>query len=432
MKLLDGIAASIQESALRNHVKDPVLIGLSGGADSVALLCGLLHMREKGIQVFAVHVNHGLRESSQEDADFCRILCVKLKVPLKVISVHVSQTGSIEASARKERYNAFYNSMKELNARTLALAHHADDQAETVLMHLFYGTGTSGLSGMQEYNDPIWRPLIAYRHTELVSALLEIGQTWREDETNNDTAYTRNYLRHCVIPQIEKAYPQAVRSINRSAVVLQSENEWIQKQANDWLSSHGSKSYFHFIELSGFLTIHTSLQRRILLTYADRLGLHLEFSHVEELRSAVACRKKANLPNGWHAVSTSERLHFIPPSQEKLVWNKNVISIEPIVENFGDGRLLQAVPTELLERAVIRTRRAGDRITPFGMKGSMKLKDYLIDRGVDQPFRDSWPMLCDGSEVLWVIGIGASQLLNVSSLDKAVMVHFTNKLPDSL
>ena len=205
MKLLDGIAASIQESALRNHVKDPVLIGLSGGADSVALLCGLLHMREKGIQVFAVHVNHGLRESSQEDADFCRILCMKLKVPLKVISVHVSQTGSIEASARKERYNAFYNSMKELNARTLALAHHADDQAETVLMHLFYGTGTSGLSGMQEYNDPIWRPLIAYRHTELVSALLEIGQTWREDETNNDTAYTRNYLRHCVIPQIEKA-----------------------------------------------------------------------------------------------------------------------------------------------------------------------------------------------------------------------------------
>ena len=432
MKLLDVISASTQESALSNRVQGPILIGLSGGADSIALLYALLQLRENGILISAVHVNHRLRKSSIEDAEFCKALCMKLKVPLKIAAVNVSRTGSIEASARQARYNAFYDTMKEINARTLALAHHADDQAETVLMHLFYGTGAKGLSGMQEYNDCIWRPLLNYRHAELVSALQEIGQTWREDETNDDTRYTRNYLRHRVLPSIENVFPEAVRAINRTAFVLHDENEWIQKKTDEWLSTHASKSSFHFIEISGLSTIHTALQRRIMMTYAANLGLSIEFSHVEQLRTAVECKKKVNLPCGWHAVATYQRLHFMPPHQEKVIWNKSAINIEPIDKDLGDGRLKQAIPADLLKKAVIRTRQAGDRIIPFGMKGSMKLKDYFIERGLDQPFRDSWPILCDGSDVLWVIGIGASQLLNIENREKAVMLHFIEKLPDSL
>ncbi|MBO4379277.1 MAG: tRNA lysidine(34) synthetase TilS [Clostridia bacterium] len=432
MKLIDGIAVSIRESALRNRIQDPVLVGLSGGADSVALLCALARSRENGMHISAVHVDHGLRESSANDAAFCRKLCRELDVPLKVIRVSVPGEGSVEAAAREARYNAFHDAMKELNADTLVLAHHADDQAETVLMHLLYGTGTGGLSGMREYKTPVWRPLLGYRHAELETALQEIGQAWCEDETNSDTAYTRNYIRHCVMPQIEKAYPQAVRSISRTANVLQCEDDWIQQQADEWLAVHGSKGAFHFIEMPAFVTLHTALQRRILLTYASLLGLHLEFSHVEKLRNAVRNRKKVNLPGGWHASAGSERMHFIPPFRGKVSWDKSAVRTEPLADNFGDGLLMQAAPAGILERAVIRTRRAGDRITPYGMTGSMKLKDYFISRGVEQPFRDGWPLLCEGSEVLWVIGVGASQLLDVKDSDRAVMLHFIEKLPDSL
>ncbi len=432
MRLIDGIASSIRESALRNHVQGSVLVGLSGGADSVALLCALVLLKDKGMHVSAVHVDHGMRESSAEDAAFCRKLCSEMDVPLKVIRVSVPGNGSVEASAREARYDAFHNAMSELKADTLALAHHADDQAETVLMHLLYGTGTGGLSGMREYKKPVWRPLLSYRHAELVAALQEIGREWCEDETNGDTVYTRNYLRHCVMPQIEKVYPKAVRSIGRTALVLQDEDEWIQRQAEEWLAAHGSIGAYHFIELPAFYTLHTAMQRRILLTYADRFGLHLEFSHVEELRAAVRHRRKVNLPGEWHAAATSERLHFIPPYRDKVTWSKDAICIESIADGFGDGRLMQAAPANVLENSVIRTRRAGDRITPFGMMGSMKLKDYFIDRGVDQPFRDGWPLLCAGSEVLWVIGVGASQKLDVKNGEQAVMLHFTEKLPDSI
>lgn len=432
MKLLDRIAVNVHESSLRNSIRGHVLVGLSGGADSVALLHALLQLKDNGIHISAVHVNHGLRKSSSEDAAFCEALCRKLEIPLKVKMVSVSATGSIEASAREARYSAFYDTMKELNAETLALAHQADDQAETVLMHLLYGTGTSGLSGMQEYRNPVWRPLLGYRHTELVNALQEIRQSWCEDESNNETVYTRNYLRHCVIPQIEKAYPQAVRAINRTSLILQGEDEYVRDQAIDWLSEHGSKSSFHFIELTAFTSVHTALQRRILLIYAAQFGLHLEYSHVEELRAAAQSGKKVNLPSGWHAAASSSRLHFLPPHRNKVKWNRSDILVEPLAGNFGDGHLIQAAPAGLLEEAEIRTRQPGDRIKPFGMTGSMKLKDYFIAHNVDQPFRDSWPLLCKENEVLWVIGVGASQLMSIHNRGEAVLLRFIGKLPDSI
>lgn len=431
------ILREIGSSAGRHGIDGRILVGLSGGADSVALLRGLCALRqERGFTLFAVYVNHGLRQAAAEEEIFCTELCRGLDVPLLIKRVRVSASGSLEAAAREARYQAFQEAMREAQADTLALAHHSNDQAETLLLHLMYGAGSDGLSGMREYKVPVWRPLLSLPRETLRAALRSLEQAWREDESNADTALTRNAIRAKLIPAMEKLYPQTVPALCRTAEILGTESDYLRGQAERWLSEYAAHGAWHFLLLSPLRALHPAMQRRVVRRYGEDLSLPLEFRHVEALLALLALPpgSRENLPEGWHALRARDRLHFLPPQAQRPELPQDALQAEPFTGKMGDGLLWQAVPTTLWKDAVLRTRQPGDRIIPFGMRGSMKLKDYFISKGVDQPFRNGWPLLCLGQEVLWVIGIGASERLRCQPADaeKTLMIHYTGQLPDQV
>ena len=431
------ILREIGNSARQHGVAGRILVGLSGGADSVALLRGLCALRqEMGFTLFAVYVNHGLRQAAEEEEVFCAELCRGLDVPLLIKRVQVSASGSREAAARDARYRAFHEAMEEVRTDILALAHHSNDQAETLLLHLMYGTGSDGLSGMREYHPPVWRPLLSLSRDTLRAALRTLGQDWREDESNRDTALTRNAIRAELLPIMERLFPQTVPALCRAAEILGSENDYLREQAERWLSENAACGAWHFLLLSPLRALHPAMQRRVVRGYAANLGMNLEFGHTEALLALLALPpgSRENLPDGWHALRTKERLHFLPPNAQIPAVQRDALHAKPFAGSQGDGLLRQTIPADLWKSATLRTRLPGDRITPFGMQGSMKLKDYLISKGVDQPFRDGWPLLCQGQEVLWVIGVGASELLRFrpSAAENTLMLHYAGRLPDQL
>lgn len=412
-----------------------VLVGVSGGADSVALLLSLCELRtDEGLNLHAVHVNHGLRENAVQDEVFCRELCCRLDVPLSVVQVAVSPTGSLEAAAREARYKAFEEVKRACGAQVLALAHHADDQAETVVMHLLYGTGATGLGGMRETTNTAWRPFLHIRRKQLQEYLEARGQNWREDESNADTAFTRNRIRAKVMPVLEACSAACVGNMGRTAEILQAENDFLECTARQWLEENASDGTWPFVMTRSLINQHPAMQRRILRQYALRLGIVLDYAATERLRSVLEAKNGTieNLPGCWRALKCAERLHFLPP--EDKVSEGRTIAGELRIDDIETTRSIgcsQRLPAEQANGLCLRTRQPGDYIQPFGMTGRKSLKEYMIDCGMDRPFRDAWPLVCRGSEVLWVVGFGASEKLRVSPDEPDVKILiFQGKLPD--
>lgn len=427
------ILRAVRESAERCRIRGNILAGLSGGADSVALLLSLNALKEEySFGLSAVYVNHGLREAAAEEEAFCQALCGRLGVPCYVERVRVPDIGSPEAAAREARYEAFSRIMMASRSDFLALAHHANDQAETVLLHLMYGAGMDGLGGMRELRPPVWRPLLNVERGAIRDALRELGQPWREDESNRDTSLTRNAIRASVLPPMEAVFPRAVQSIGRTAEILREENDCLSGLSKDWLAARAATGEWPFLPTEALTSLHPALRRRVLRDYAATLGLSLEFQHVQALQTLLDGQPGGidNLPEGWRALRTKTRLHFLSPTPAKHDLQPDALRVLPYAGDPGDGRRRQAVPERLLRTAILRTRRSGDRISPFGMNGSMKLKDYFIARGVDQPFRDGWPLLCAGGEVLWVIGVGASERLRAEGGEPCRTLEYIGRLPD--
>ena len=211
---------------------DRIVMGISGGADSVALLLLLDRIKAQfgGIELFAVHVNHGIRQEAEEDADYVRRLCEKYRSPFYLFEENIpalaKKRGKTEEEMGREyRYQCFYKIMKEVNAGKLAVAHHMDDQAETMLFHLVRGCNLSGMAGMRPVNDllvkleeesvhiikgRVIRPLLQCRKRELTDWLAQQNMTWREDSTNREDVYSRNRIRNQVLPVLETVNQQAV------------------------------------------------------------------------------------------------------------------------------------------------------------------------------------------------------------------------------
>ncbi len=436
--VMDGITMlteGVRQSYDRVGRPCKVLAALSGGADSVALLLLLKELqRECRMELAAVHVNHGLRQNAAEDERFCRQLCERYRITLIVKHVHVRRIGSLEAAAREARYAAFAEAMREAGAKVLALAHHMDDQAETVMLHLLHGAGGGGLGGMREMSGAYWRPLLFVRRVELRRALEARKQDWREDESNGDQAFARNAIRAQLMPAMERLAPQAVASLCRTSEIMQAENDCLERIAESFCAENGGKGAHCFLMAEPLRGQPLAIQRRVLRRYAASRGLLLEFAHVERLRKLLERENGAmeNLPQGWRALRTCTRLHLLPLQEAEKTLNGRLI-MEPFAGNPGDGQLKQAIPAMLLPETQLRTRRPGDCIQPFGMEGRQKLKDYMIARGIDRPFRDDWPLLCRGGEVLWVIGVGASQKLRLAETEKdAKLMIFSGDLPDRI
>ena len=404
------------------------LAGFSGGADSTALIRMLALARDAGMaEPEAVHVNHRLRGAeSDRDEAFCRQVCEELNIPFHTASAQLDGRKD-ENSCRKERFRCFREVMEETGIRILVLAHNRDDLAETFLMRLLRGAGTEGLACMSETDEhdgyTVFRPLLKTGREEIREALRQDGLDWREDSTNNSDAYLRNRIRGKLIPLMEDMAEGVTGRIAQTADILTRENRMNQDVAELFLRKYGNGRR---ISAEALMKTPEALQRRILRTWwrqnmpeAEEHALNVR--QTEELASLVKAGKgKVNLPGGITAVTGRQGIYltgfpkeaipeilFDPENRSTMTAGTVKLTVSAPEGNPGDGKTEQEVPKDFLQGCVLRTRKDGDRIRPFGMSGSRKLQDYLTDRKIDEPMRDRIPLLCRGKEVLLAAGVGA-------------------------
>ncbi|MDO5023151.1 MAG: tRNA lysidine(34) synthetase TilS, partial [Eubacteriales bacterium] len=323
----------------------------------------------------------------------------------------------------------------EQNMDLIATAHHMEDQAETVLMHLMYGAGSDGLSGIKERQQLLWRPLLKANKKEIIMLLKQKNMPFCTDETNFNLDFTRNAIRNKIIPAMQDVYPSSVESISRCSEILSAENDFLQSYANEWILNNSFfKQDVCWFYRKGFNKQHIAIRRLILrIFYKKTTQTELNFEQTQRIIESVSGKQnnlKVSTAGENFVYITEERVHIIK-KERSLSSEKGNIKRLKFMGDIGDGIFEQAFGEDSLEGAVLRFRQAGDRIRPLGALGSQTLKQYMIDKKIDQPLRDFWPILAKGSEVLWVIGRGISQ--NAAIKDNTtgkVFLRFESILPD--
>ena len=431
--LLERVSKSWQDLGRPSRV----IAAVSGGADSVALLQALSELAQtEGIYMSTAHVDHGLRETSGQDAEFVARMCESLGVPCSVHRVQVQ--GKSEDAARQARYEALRDACEKAGASVLALAHHRRDQAETMLLHLFRGSGSGGLGAMEERSwrgQPesggllLWRPLLDVSPEAIRVALKERGIPWREDETNAADNYQRNYLRHHVLPVVAARFPQAEEAMGRAARILSEEDSYFRREASIFLSCDSNACLYdpcRWVRYVPLQMLHPVLRR-----YALRLAspVKLDWETTERLM-ALSPGGKTNLPEGWRAFCTQEYLHFLPPKEKEISPPlPGALIAQPGQGETGDGKRCQAVPKSVYDRCELRFWKQGDEIRPLGAPGTKSMQDYFVDKKVPQPFRRYMPLLCMGNRVVWAIGVGPGEEARVTPGDDTVLLRYEWFLP---
>ena len=420
------------------------LVGVSGGADSTAMLKCLKSL--SGIEPEAVHINHGLRgDESDGDEAFVRKLCREMDVPLHVFRADLKNRRD-ENSAREARYSFFSQCAESTGIDTLVLAHHSDDLAETCIMRLLRGTGPEGLGCMRRIerrgNLRILRPMLGIRREEIRNALKEEGIPWREDSSNIQSIYLRNAVRLRLMPIMEEMAPGSAGRIARTCEMISAENEMIDTQVDKFLKDFAGERWIDWMALR----LHSAaMQARILRRWVKinspaRAERELSAEQTDALvRLAAGDGRKINLPGGLFAVRGRQALHLTgfpsasvpetPLDRKGVPFGIWKLDILPGGDNPGDGVTVQEIPEAMLKECVIRNRRPGDWIRPFGMSGRRKLSDYLIDRGIDEPWRNEIPLLCRGNEVIWVAGVGTGDVPMWNRDKRNLRLTWTGRMP---
>lgn len=428
-----------------------VLIALSGGADSVALAWALCRLRQQeGWRLCAAHVNHGLRgEESDGDQAFVEALCRRLELPCACLRLSPpAQAG--ETWAREARYQALAAMAREQNCSVIALAHHRDDQAETLLEHLLRGCGPEGMAGMRPLRQSegltLVRPLLNVGRASLREALAQAGESWREDSTNAAPMCLRNRLRLEVMPALEALAPGAAARMAEAARLQAQEQSMLEEMAGQFLQRQDRG--WRALPLAELTALHPAMQARVLRRWWRSLapgeaGLNAEQTAAWMRVLTGPQGGRCNLPGGWHGERGYRFAHATPPEPPR--WAEIPLRAEEgryalgLVElrvlpwrrgdGTGDGKRMQAVPEEALRGCVLRFRRTGDWLRPFGGGGAKRVQDVLIDRKVDAAFRDRVPMVCRGGEALLIAGVTAGNLPPLDENKHLWMLRWDGYLP---
>lgn len=432
-----------------------ILVGVSGGADSVALLTVLHELSgEEGWELHVAHVEHGLRgEESLADAEFVKRLCGELRLPFHLGQPDVKNFArkkrvSIQVAARELRYAFFLETARAVGAAKLALAHHADDQAETVLMRILRGTSVSGLAGIplrrQLDGLEIVRPLLDVWRDEIEEYCARAQIRYRTDSSNALTGYFRNKIRLQLMPLLRAEYNENVKkALVQLGKIASAEDEYLTERAARLLEQAvaGKSSRTATLKVRVVLNAPLALQRRaitLILYYLCGHTKEWEAKHIEQILELAAHSMpsaRIHLPGGIQAWRQYDLLHI--GKREEMISSADAIRVTlPVPRQFRDsnGKLqFFEVPglnlrgsIELLEGAVasagpweavfdydavrgrafqIRTRRRGDIMRPLGMTGTKRLKEVFMEARIPREQRDLWPIWVLGEEIAWVTGI---------------------------
>ena len=426
---------------------DRVGAAVSGGADSVALLCLLLELRnELGIVLSVVHFNHKLRAGeSEEDEQFVGALAARHNLEFHRASgdvpAHSEQKHlSIETAAREMRYVYFRQLQKDSNLQGIATGHTLDDQAETVLLRIARGSGTRGLAGIypkvmsalgvqSSSEHSIVRPLLGIRRKELEDYLCGLRQPWRDDSSNRDLHHARNRIRHEILPRLESSLNPSIReTLAETAEIARAEEDYWQAQLAGLLPSAWSGNV---LGVSSVAALPLALRRRAIRAGSEALGLRLEFAHVDQILQVIDGQSASVvLPNGWVASRSGNQVRFEHPTSPGSLDYEYPLPIPGRTELPQAGTALETMlleaasgynPDQLLNPELlqpelrVRNWRAGDRFWPAHTMEPRKIKELLQKRHLIGTQRKLWPVVVSGEEVVWVRGFPCPESLRSNS-----------------
>jgi len=454
--LIQSVEKTLLEFSMLQS-RDKVLVAVSGGPDSVALVHVLLAIQKKlDIRLGVAHLDHGLRPSAAtRDARFVSALCQKLGLPSHVTKtdiqdLHQRQGGSLEALGRKARYDFFSRIARKFGYNKIALGHHADDNAELVLMNLFRGSGPLGLSGMLPVrNNRYIRPLIEQTRGNIMAFLQENQIDFVLDTTNSDLRFLRNRIRHELMPDLIHDYnPNLVDTLNRTAAIIRSEEDWLNQYSDQLFNTLAEKETTSVrISISKLLGNHAAIQRRVIRTAIEHVKGNLKSITLQHI-DAVLCLclegysgQSLDLPDqlaikrdphdyllisrqssptraqaNSHSVETIP-LYSIPVpdlgSEEKRVTCAEIgttlvlesMALESISSLTSAGQHIAFFDMDKLTSPMfLRNTLAGDRFMPLGMQGTQKVKNFFINNKIPREIRRKTPVLVSKDTIVWIVG----------------------------
>ncbi len=430
-----------------------VVVGFSGGADSTALLELLWEYgKAQQIEVCALHINHGIRGAeADKDQAFCEAFCSARRIRLLVLQKDVPEVAkkegiSLEEAGRKVRYAAFAEELAG-SADRVALAHHQNDQAETMLFHLARGSGLRGLRGMEPVRGAYIRPFLCVTREEIVEWLTKRGISWVEDATNQELTYTRNRIRHQVIKPIEELRPGSIKRMAKTAEKLRGIEDFLREEVEkQWDKSVLIEEDRLHISRDQLSKMHPVLRELLLLKGLEWLlqgGRSPEAVHVEQICQLLEGRSgnRITLPGGCAAVldyqelllkkhygeEKTETIVYCTPNQEYHYMGEDFLfTLENLEENVKNVEIPVNRYTKwfdydkIKDNVVLRTRRPGDylEVAPGVHK---KLKNYLIDEKVSKELRDQQIVVADGAHILWVVGMRISERYKVTKETRRIL-----------
>lgn len=416
--------------------EDSVIAGISGGADSVCLLFMLLKLqKELGFALMAVHVNHGIRGAEAErDEAYVKRLCrqwnVRLKVYRENVPAYAKEHGMTEEEAGRDiRRTCFCKVLKEWGGTKIALAHHENDNVETLLWNLCRGTGIRGLGGIAPVNDVWIRPLLCVKRREIESYLKKRGISYCTDTTNADRRYMRNRIRMDVIPYLEDCVnTESVSHMGKTMERMYELEQYILEEVGQYKEScTGWKNGRRIIRQTEYTKIPKALRDNVLheiLCETAGRRKDIEEVHVQMLRDLFTKQvgKRIDLPYGVTAIRTYEGVRFeknIPEASyagdENELFSIRVFDREPGNVTFPEKIYTKWFDYDVIKNTVkIRHRIAGDSIVINRYGGRKKLKQYFTDQKVPQEDRDKIWIAADGDEVLWIVGYRQSQKYQIT------------------
>jgi tRNA(Ile)-lysidine synthase len=463
----------------RSHI----LVAVSGGADSVALLHSLHQAaKQHRWRLTVAHLNHGIRgKAAAEDAAFVEAMARQLRIPCVVGRARVPALAkrkgiSLEMAAREARYAFLARTARAVKADGVATAHTADDQVETILLKLVRGAGRCGLSGMAAQSliegVPLIRPLLEVSRGEIEAFLRERSLLWREDESNQDTAFLRNRVRHELLPFLEKEFNPGIReAVLRTGELLRAEDAWMDEMARGILKDctltpalspegRGSR-YVQSDKLYGY---PLAARRRVIRLWLVQQGvpaMGLDFGSIARVEALLGRRQGSQtveLAGGWQVQRQYDRVLVkkTPPLRGE---GKPVGSVQVKVPGVTLMRALGVRIAVTLAPGIVKTRgaepgafpaqatlsakvleqgglwarpgKAGDRMSPFGMKGTRKIQDILVDAKVPRAVRERIPVLVCAERVVWLPGyridrkwaVDAERAMNLQVVIEKVSKH---------
>lgn len=405
------------------QVRGKVLCALSGGCDSVVLAHIL---KVLGLDIVAIHLNHNWRgDESKRDEEFAREFSKKIGIEFYSEELD-SSVKKTELDARDARYDFFRRAANRFGSEFVFLAHNKNDNAETVLYRAIKGTGLKGLCAIPEKREVFCRPLLGVLRDEIEEYARINGLEWIEDSSNNDIKYSRNLIRKEIFPQAKKINPEVINALCGLSKISKMQYKIIE----DALDS-AKKTVFsgENIILKNFLALSEALKFEVI---NDFVGSDLKYRDFERIKSYVdfICTKKGRKSlnselflevSGGLIYKTTAKSHKQEAIEISTPGNYGIfgkmVEIMPVsdISNFCPPDGTKFLNLDLKSGIVLRTRREGDIFSPFGMSGTMKLKDYFINQKISRQQRDNLLLLAHKNEILCILGIQISAKVAVSS-----------------